>query len=253
MKKIVTVILVFTTFIGCQKKEANTSKSEENKAETSKPLEKNCYAYEGNGSKIILQITDIDNGINGYLKYNLAEKDQNKGTFKGIQKGDTLFATYTFKSEGVESKRDIAFLLKNNQLVEGYGELATEGMTTKFKNPSQLKFDSTMPLSKIDCKGTSDCLIDFGFMPSEIKNNCIELSTIPTRLNPLKDGAMSTGESAYVLFSTDQSKAELFLPNQEKGIVLNKKAEGNWDNAEYKLIAWKGYVIQQNGKPIFGG
>ena len=44
-----------------------------------------------------------------------------------------------------------------------------------------------------------------------------------------------------------------FFPYQEKGVVLKKTTQGNWSNATYKLIAWKGYVVQQNGKAIFGG
>jgi hypothetical protein len=254
MKPIILLTFVLMTFIACQKKENKSPTTlEETKTSTSEKLGTDCYRYEGNGIEVTMQITAAGQEIEGYLKYNLVGKDQNKGRFKGVQKGDTLLATYTFQSEGVESKRDIAFLLKNNQLLEGYGESIVEGTTSKFKNPSQLKFEGTMPLSKIDCKSDATCLVDFGFMHSEIKNDCIELSTINTRLNPLKDGEMIAGDSAFVLFSDDKSKAELFLPHQEKGIVLNKTNEGNWSNTTYKLIAWKGYVIQQNGKAIFGG
>jgi hypothetical protein len=254
MKPIILLTFVLMTFIACQKKESKSpAPIEETKPLTSEKIGKDCYRYEGNGIEVSMQITAANKEIEGYLKYNLVGKDKNKGSFKGVQKGDTLLATYTFQSEGVESKRDIAFLLKNKQLLEGYGEMLVEGTTSKFKNPSQLKFDSAIPLSKVDCKGDADCLVDFGFMRSEIKNGCIELSTLNTRLNPLKNGEITSGDSAFILFSEDQTKAELFLPHQEKGIVLNKTNEGNWSNTTYKLIAWKGYVLQQNGKVIFGG
>ena len=254
MKPIILLTFALIAFTSCQKKESKTPVTlEQTTPATSIKLEKDCYSYQGNGIEVSMQITAVDKEIEGYLKYNLVGKDKNKGRFKGVQKGDTLLATYTFQSEGVESKRDIAFLLRNNQLLEGYGEVITEGITAKFKDPSQLKFDGAMPLSKTDCKGDADCLVDFGFMRSEIKNSCIDLNTLNIRLNPLKNGELNSGDPAYILFSDDNKKAELFLPHQEKGILLNKTATGNWSNATYKLIAWKGYVVQQNGKAIFGG
>lgn len=254
MKPITLLSIVLVTFISCQKKESKSPVPvEETKSETVEKLAKDCYRFQGEGVEVTMQITAVDKEIEGYLKYNIEGKDQNKGTFKGVQKGDTLLATYTFQSEGVQSERTVAFLLKNQQLLEGYGEMIVEGMTAKFKNPSQLKFEGAMPLSKIECKTNSDCLVDFGYVHSAIKNDCIDLSTLNTRLNPLKDGEMTSGEAAYLLFSADKNKAELFLPKQEKGILLNKTAEGNWAKDTYKLIAWKGYVIQQNGKAIFGG
>ena len=36
-------------------------------------------------------------------------------------------------------------------------------------------------------------------------------------------------------------------------VVKIKTNEGNWSNGVYKLMAWKGYVVQHNGTPIFGG
>ena len=64
---------------------------------------------------------------------------------------------------------------------------------------------------------------------------------------------MTGGDPAYVLFNEDRTKAEIFLPGQDKGIVLSKTNTGNWEAGGYKLISWKGYVIQQNGQAVFGG
>ena len=88
---------------------------------------------------------------------------------------------------------------------------------------------------------------------SELKQTCLELSTLNIKLNPLKDGAKTKGNVAYVLFDNTNKSAEVFFPFENKGIILNKTAEGNWTNGDYKLIAWKGYVIRKNGKAIFGG
>lgn len=72
-------------------------------------------------------------------------------------------------------------------------------------------------------------------------------------LNSLKDGSKTEGKSAYVLFNDGNTKAELFLPSNNEGIILKKSNEGNWTNKNYKLISWKGYVLQKDGKAIFGG
>lgn len=81
----------------------------------------------------------------------------------------------------------------------------------------------------------------------------MELSTLNITLNPLKNGKKTKGNVAYILFHYTNTSAEVFFPFENKRIILNKTAEGNWSNRDYKLIAWKGYVIQKNGKAIFGG
>ncbi|MEO6346759.1 MAG: hypothetical protein ABIO60_02515 [Aquaticitalea sp.] len=88
---------------------------------------------------------------------------------------------------------------------------------------------------------------------SQLKQTCLELTTLNTVLNALKDGSKTEGKSAYVLFNDDNTKAELFLPSNDEGIILEKSIEGNWTYKNYKLISWKGYVLQKNGKAIFGG
>ena len=88
---------------------------------------------------------------------------------------------------------------------------------------------------------------------SELQQTCLELATLNIKLNPLIDGATTKGNVAYLLFDANKTEAEIFFPMENKGFVLAKAAEGNWINGEYKLIAWKGYVLKKNGTPIFGG
>lgn len=63
---------------------------------------------------------------------------------------------------------------------------------------------------------------------SELKQTCLELSTLKIKLNPLKDGAKTKGNVAYVLFDDTNTSAEVFFPFENKGIILTKTAEGNW-------------------------
>lgn len=156
MKKILFACFAISIVASCKTKE----KQEEDNTLTETPIEVveekaptlalGCYTYDANGNHIVLEITDINDSVLGNLSYALKEKDANTGTFAGILKDSVLLGSYTFMSEGVESTREVAFLVKEDQLVEGFGELDETG--TAFKDKNALSFSSSMPLSKTDCE-----------------------------------------------------------------------------------------------------
>ncbi len=74
------------------------------------------------------------------LTHNFYEKDKNTGTIQGELKGDTLIADYSFVSEGVSSVREVVFLKKGSELVEGYGDADQVDNKLVFKNRSTLNF-----------------------------------------------------------------------------------------------------------------
>lgn len=147
MKASILLAVAILTLVGCK----NTTKEENLEKETTNTpiLETGCYAYKANGNSIKMEITKVSESITGNLNIFYAEKDANQGEFRGTLNGNKLIGTYTFNSEGTESSREIAFLVKNNQLIEGYGELNTSG--TKFKDVNNIKYTSSMPLTKTDC------------------------------------------------------------------------------------------------------
>ena len=156
MKKILILSLVLFTLTNCkneekQQLEPTTVPLSETAEKVANPSLTECYKYDENGSVIQMNLTNNDNEISGILTYELKEKDSNKGTIKGQIIEDKLIAVYTFQSEGTESIREVAFLIKDNQLIEGYGEIIVEGTNAKFKDINAIKYDSKMPLSKIDC------------------------------------------------------------------------------------------------------
>lgn len=75
--------------------------------------------------------------------------NNNTGTFIGALKEDRLIGAYTFMLEGMESSREVAFQVKDGQLIEGYGEMNKDG--TSFKNYGSINFSSTMPLTRGEC------------------------------------------------------------------------------------------------------
>jgi hypothetical protein len=97
------------------------------------------------------------------------------------------------------------------------------------------------------------CKTSSGYQWSAIKNKCIKIFEDGTRLNPLEAVADKT-TAAYIVFSGDNNKAELFLPDGRSSTILERRAEGlPWINGEWMLIAWKGYVLKKNGMAVYGG
>lgn len=114
---------------------------------------KQCFELVTNKDTITMTLnTNSHNEVNGELVYKIYEKDKNVGTIIGNIKGDTLIADYTFKSEGVSSIREVAFLKKSGAFVEGYGDMIETNGKMVFKDKKGLKFDTKMTLSKVDCK-----------------------------------------------------------------------------------------------------
>jgi len=256
MKKIIAVSFVLLTMISCRNRDSKTESVNTAVQElTNKTVtfsEPACYVYDDGKNHISMEFTEIGAICKGNLTYAFAEKDKNIGTFIGKLEGDILLADYTFQSEGMESVRQVAFKVSKDTLIEGYGDMNAEG--TAFKDIKHLNFTSTMPLVKSDCAEQKDaCLFEEGKSYSELEQRCITLATLKTTLNPLKEGTRTDGKKAYVYFSSDNAKAEVFLPNSNKGIVLEKKGEGNWVSENYILMAWKGYVLQEKGIAIYGG
>ncbi len=111
----------------------------------------NCYTYDKDGSKVNLRVVLNGNAVTGNLDYALKEKDKNSGIIAGEMHGDTLIANYIFAAEGKKSRREVAFLKKGNDMIEGYGEQQQEGAKFVFKNRNALQFPGTMVLKGKSC------------------------------------------------------------------------------------------------------
>jgi hypothetical protein len=151
--KTLSIIIFALLLIGCKKE---TTKPTVPIAEEALPDKTGtngstsvCYLYNEFGSVVSLELDNDEGNASGSLMYGLKGKDSNHGVFVGQIKDSILIADYTFVSEGIKSKRQVAFKLKGDQLFEGYGEMNEDG--TKFKDASKLEFNLTMPLSKTVC------------------------------------------------------------------------------------------------------
>ena len=110
-----------------------------------------CYAYIKDRDTVSMKLNIAGEEYTGELSYRFFEKDKSTGTFAGEMKGDTLIAEYTFDAEGMRSVREIVFLRKGANLVEGYGDIRDEGSKVMFKDRSKLTFGDAVVLAKVPC------------------------------------------------------------------------------------------------------
>jgi len=148
--------IAFLIVISCntkKKDDFSVKEKESFQQEKKKPkgLQKGCYVYNDNRSTISLQVMNKENTVKGTLLFALARKDKNTGRFIGHVKDSVLLVDYTFESEGVESVREVAFRIKNDTLLQGYGPTEMKDGKRVFTNPSSLTFDTKFPLVKKPC------------------------------------------------------------------------------------------------------
>lgn len=152
--------LIFLALAGAFITVACNNESTTNKENTVQPKTEHaampaatCYIGVSGRDSVVLTLRKGEEGLaEGELNYLFYEKDKSRGTFSGRMKGDTLFADYTYKSEGMESTREVAFLQQGNTISEGYGD-ATEiqGVMT-FKDPRKVEFGKGFVLNQVECR-----------------------------------------------------------------------------------------------------
>ncbi|MBW3519098.1 hypothetical protein [Flavobacterium sp. NKUCC04_CG] len=107
--------------------------------------------------------------------------------------------------------------------------------------------------SDLDSNG---CAISAGYRWSELRNDCIRVFEEGFRLNPIniEEGNPEENEledndvSGFVVFNSEKTKAEIFLPYQEKSILLNEKATtGIYGNENWELDTRKDWELKHRG------
>ncbi|MET0574110.1 MAG: hypothetical protein ABWZ79_22010 [Pedobacter agri] len=155
MKKISPFFaIVLALFAACQSKTSQSNSDDSTALNTTDSAAKAPMCYQSINNRDTAALTlNIDNEkVTGSLSYNIFEKDKNTGVIAGIVKGDTIIADYTFQSEGTTSIRQVAWLKQDNQLIEGFGDVAEVNGKTQFKDVKKLSFSKSMIFQPIDCK-----------------------------------------------------------------------------------------------------
>ena len=86
-------------------------------------------------------------------------------------------------------------------------------------------------------KDEHGCLVAAGETWSELKQSCVQIFDVGQRLNPVEVADGEAVISAFVLLSDDQSKAELFLPEDEGTIILDNSGDKTYQKDTLKFDA----------------
>ena len=160
MKNFFLSALIILTAASCEKKSTETVDTQTvnpdsiTVPESNEPLESStlqtCYMEVTGKDTLFVSLDDNLGTITGKMRYKNFEKDSSFGDVMGTQNGDTIKLNYTFEAEGTTSDREIYFLRKDGNLIEGIGEHIAEGSRDFYANPAQLKYEGHT-LKSIDC------------------------------------------------------------------------------------------------------
>ena len=98
------------------------------------------------------------------------------------------------------------------------------------------------------------CIASAGQTWSALKNDCIQVFNEGFRLNPVAPQKDAAVISAFVVLSDDETKLELFLPDQANHhtTILTKAGNGNYQNDQYKYDPVKS-ILYVNGVEKYKG
>lgn len=104
-------------------------------------------------------------------------------------------------------------------------------------------------------KDENGCVTSAGYRWSIIREECIRPVEVCYRLNKIDHLASESDiKSAFVAFEEDGDRAELFLPDNPKAIMLKKDSKnGPYKDAHWSLYAQNGYKLSKDGKDMYAG
>ncbi|RYZ50273.1 MAG: hypothetical protein EOP49_14360 [Sphingobacteriales bacterium] len=162
MKNTISVLmLAAATLVACNKKSeeatedaAGSAVVQDSVVDAPGPAEPIAECYEFVQKKDTISLSVIENGasVTGNLMFKNFEKDSSHGTVIGTTSGDTLKLTYTFQSEGTQSKRDMYFLKDGVKLRMGTGDMQDKDGAMTFTSPKTVLYGNAIVLSKTECK-----------------------------------------------------------------------------------------------------
>jgi hypothetical protein len=92
-----------------------------------------------------------------------------------------------------------------------------------------------------------------GLTYSKMKKECIQPFNQPIMVYSVDDGTKSYSTQTPLIFSDDQKKLEVFLPDSNKSLILKQKKNGTtWKKCSVQVDKVEnGYEMRQKGKLIY--
>lgn len=154
MKNAIATILTFSVIAaacngGSGKKEAENDSLP---AETALNSGTACYLKAVGRDTFRLQLVINDEQVAGQLDYDFHEKDKSSGTLAGVLQDNILRASYSYRSEGMNSVRPVIFKLMGDQVYEAQADnFDDKGVPVFPEANEQLRFEPS-PYNRKDCE-----------------------------------------------------------------------------------------------------
>ncbi|MCC9044207.1 hypothetical protein LNQ81_16165 [Myroides sp. M-43] len=136
------------------------------------------------------------------------------------------------------------FILKDKEET-GLGTVVTDG--------------STEIVVLEDEEDNNGCAYSAGYRWSELESDCVRVFEKGFRLNPVEvvgndveENEMENNDvSCFVIFAQDKKKAEIYLPNHKKGIVLDQSKDKRvYTNSGWELSSER-MELKNKGEVVF--
>jgi len=115
----------------------------------------------------------------------------------------------------------------------------------------------TTPLAPYDTdRDEKGCTTSAGYRWSVLKDTCIRIFEAGIKMEA-KDPSLDKTFAAYIVFSKDRVRVEIFLPTQKKTVIIRRKAEGTgepteWASGPLTLLFKDGvYSLDDEGKLLY--
>lgn len=101
-------------------------------------------------------------------------------------------------------------------------------------------------------KDAHGCKASAGYTFSYVKNDCVRTFEQKIQLKEQNPKASYTSNAA-VIFSKDMKKAEIFVPESQQSVILNRAGKGSvWKRGDYVLfVSNKKYALKKGNSIVF--
>jgi hypothetical protein len=102
-------------------------------------------------------------------------------------------------------------------------------------------------------KDENGCLTSAGYTWSKLNKECVRAFS-GIQLLPIEQKEEDATLCAYILFDESGNQSEVFLPNMDSSIVLERSSKTSpWKFEDWELVASKGYQLKKSGKLRYQG
>lgn len=113
----------------------------------------------------------------------------------------------------------------------------------------------TIPVKPGSDRDEHGCIPSAGYTWSIVRNECVRLWETGIKMEP-QDPKLDKSTAAYLVFTDDRIRVEIFLPTQKKPVIIRRSsAEGEpakWENGPLALSESNGvYELRDEGKLLY--